>query len=277
MSYRFYNPAPVLMGLLGLKPCADGSLTFCDLGTTTPKETWSDPARTTPNSNPVLLDSSGRANTDIWLDGGYSVTLRDADGVVIWTRDVDSGQGAGAALPPMEPGKFLTTDGSNWLLQAILQVPDPSGAAGYVLGTDGANFVWEPKPDPPPAAEVSGVDAAIIKTGGDTDWMIQKGTATAPASNAAQTTLAVTFAKPFKAGTTPNVSITPAPGNQPYGPAVPYLSAAPTATGFTAVFDVAEGNTSGGVVTNAVAFQWIAQGQPRRRAGIDHLRRDNRN
>lgn len=261
MSYRFYNPAPVLMDMLGLKPCADGSLTFCDLGTPTLKDTWSDPDQATPNSNPVLLDSAGRSNTNIWLDGGYTITLKDSDGVVVWVRDVDSGQGAGASIPPLESGKFLSNDGSNLVWADVRQVPDPTGSPDAILGTDGANLIWTPKPEPPPAAEVSGVDTVIIKTGGDTDWQILKGSGTAPVSGTAQTSLAVTFATPFKSGTVPSVSITPAPGNQPYGPVVPYLSAAPTATGFTAVFDVAEGNTGGSAVTNPVAFQWIAQGQ----------------
>lgn len=260
MTYRFYNPAPVLMDLLGLKPCAGGSLTFCDLGTTTPKGTWSDPDQATPNSNPVLLDSGGRSNTNIWLDGGYTVTLRDGDNAVIWTRDVDSGMGSGAALPPMEAGKFLTTDGSNWLLQAILQVPDPSGSAGYVLGNDGMNLIWQAPPEAPPAAVVTGVDRVVIKTGGDTDWQILKGTGTAPASGLNQTTLAVSFANAFKTGTVPSVTITATPGTQPGGPVVSYLTAAPTAAGFTAGFDVAEGNTSQQNIASPVVFQWVAQG-----------------
>lgn len=261
MTFRFYNPAPVLMDLLGLKPCAGGSLTFCDLGTTTPKGTWSDPDQTTPNSNPVPLDSAGRSNTDIWLDGGYTVTLRDVGGVVIWTRDVDSGQGAGAALPPMESGKFLTSDGSNWLLQAILQVPDPSGSAGYVLGTDGANFIWQAPPEAPPAAVVNDVDTVVIKTGGDTDWMIQKGQATAPASGTQSSSLPVTYPTAFKAGATPSVQVIPAPGVQASGASVNgYLSAIPTATGFTAAFDVVEGNPSEANVNTPIVFQWIAQG-----------------
>lgn len=260
MTFRFYNPAPVLMDLLGLKPCNGGSLTFCDLGTTTPKTTWSDPDQATPNSNPVPLDSSGRSNTDIWLDGGYTVTLRDGDGVVVWTRDVDSGQGSGAALPPMEAGKFLTTDGSNWLMQAILQVPDPSGSSGYQLGTDGVNLIWVAPPEAPPAAEVTSIDRVVIKTGGDTDWQIIKGIGSAPASGLNQTTLAVTFANAFKTGTVPSVVITATPGTQPGGPVVSYLSTAPTATGFTVGFDVAEGNTSQQNIVSPVVFQWVAQG-----------------
>ena len=75
MTYPSYDPTPVFFDTLGLtaKPCAGGSLTFCEVGTTTEKETWSDPGQTTPNANPVKLDSSGRADTHIWLDDAYTI------------------------------------------------------------------------------------------------------------------------------------------------------------------------------------------------------------
>lgn len=263
MTYPSYDPAPVFFDTLGLtaKPCAGGSLTFCEVGTTTEKTTWSDPDKTTPNANPVQLDSSGRANTRIWLEGAYTITLRNGDGVVVWDRDVDSGQGSGAAIPALVTGQFLTNDGSNLIWQDVRQVPDPSGSADYILGTDGSNLIWKAPPEAPPAAEVTSVDRVVIKTGGDTDWQIVKGTGTATASGLNQTTLAVEFAKPFKTGTVPNVTITPAPGGQPGGPVCTYLTAPPTATGFTAGFDVAEGNSGQQNIVNPVVFQWIAQGQ----------------
>lgn len=261
MTYPSYDPAPVFFDTLGLNPCAGGSLTFCEIGTTTPKDTWSDPDKTVPNQNPVQLDSSGRADTHIWLEGAYTITLRDGDDVVVWVRDVDSGQGAGATIPPLDIGKFLTNDGSNLLWQDVRQVPDPSGSPDYILATDGANLIWRAPPEAPPAAEVVGVDRVVIKTGSDTDWQIIKGAGTAPASGLNQTTLAVVFATPFKTGTVPNVTITATPGTQPGGPVVSYLTAPPTATGFTVGFDVAEGNSGQQNIVNPVVFQWIAQGQ----------------
>lgn len=264
MTFCFYNPAPVLMDLLGLKPCANGSLTFCDLGTTTPKGTWSDPEKTTLNSNPVLLDSSGRSNTNIWLDGGYTVTLRDADGVVIWYRDVDSGQGAGATLPPMENGKFITTDGSNWLMQAILQVPDPSGSSGYQLGTDGANLFWEPKPELPVIPEPDIVIGANSAKFGTSDvpskLLIQRGSSSAPASGGRTTAMNVDFPVAFK--TVWHVSITQTHGGVTANSAIPQQSM-PTksVTGFQAKFSTDE-NSDNGVwnITSPVPFDWIAYG-----------------
>jgi len=261
MTYRAYNPAPVYLDTLGLKPCANGSLTFCEFNTTTPKGTWADPGQTIPNENPVPLDSSGRSNTDIWLDGAYSITLRDGDGVVVWTRDVDSGQDAGASLPPGEIGKFVTFDGTQFVMAPIIQMPDFSDAdEGSTVRIASGIPGWFPPVEPPPAAEVTSVDRVVIKTGGDTDWQILKGTGTAPASGLNQTTLAITFANAFKTGAVPNVTITPAPGGQPGGPVCTYVTATPTATGFTAGFDVAEGNSGQQNIVNPVVFQWIAQG-----------------
>lgn len=263
MTFRFYNPAPVFHDLLGLDPCNGGSLTFCELGTTTPKATWADREQTIPNENPVPLDSAGRSNTNIWLDGGYTVTLRAGDGTVVWARDVDSGQGAGAALPPMEPGKFLTTDGSNWLLADVRQLPDYSDAdEGSTVRIASGIPGWFPPAEPPPMPVTPNADKVIIKTGGDTDWMILKGQGTSLATGLQRSSLAVSFATKFKAGTTPHVSLTPAPGTQSSGASVnAYLSGIPTANGFTAVFDVVEGNPSEANVNTNIVFQWIAEGQ----------------
>lgn len=135
-----------------------------------------------------------------------------------------------------------------------------TGESGNILSNDGANPTWIPPPVAPPAAEITGTERVVIRTGGDTDWMIQKGTGTAPASGLNQSSLAVTFPQAFKTGTAPNVSITPSPGTQPGGPVVPYVSATPTSTGFTAVFDVAEGSSGDQNILTPIVFQWVAQG-----------------
>ncbi|MCY1461874.1 hypothetical protein D9M71_795840 [compost metagenome] len=92
--------------------------------------------------------------------------------------------------------------------------------------------------------------------------MILKGQGTSPASGTQKSSLPVTFATAFKAGMTPNVMLIPSPGLPASGAVVvPYLSSVPTATGFTAAFDVAEGNPSEANVNTPIVFQWIAQGQ----------------
>lgn len=227
---------------------------------TTPKLTYSDPGLTTPNTNPIVLDASGRPETDVWGDGAFGMEIADRDNVVYLTaNNIQPDTGATQTIPPLETGEFLTNDGANLLWEAILQVPDPTGFTDYIVSNDGVNILWVPKPEiQQPDIEVT-TNSVRLASGGDDDWLIQKGSATAPASGTNQTTFPVVFPVAYKSGTIPNVQILPTPGTQPGGPVVPYAPV-PTATGFTASFDVAEGNSGNQNITNAVVFQWIAQG-----------------
>lgn len=265
MSYRFPDPNPVLISLLGTESAADGTLQFYDYQTTTPKATYSDRDLTIPNANPVELDASGRAETEIWLDGEYTVVLRDADDTVIWTRDVVPEVSPTTALPDPTtlPGGTVKSNGTGYELVDDLALPDPTDSAGQMVVVNGDGTGYALQPIPEPEDPVTSVNTNYVTFGMDTGdkWMIQKGSGTAPAApSSQQTSLAVTFSPPFKSGTTPHVDITPAPGTQPSGPAVPRLASPPTATGFTAEFDVAEGDSSGQYMTNSVFFLWKAEG-----------------
>ena len=66
-------------------PVSGGKLYAYEAGTTTPKDTFTDSTGGTPNANPVILDSAGRAT--VFIDGSYKFTLTDADDVVIKTTD----------------------------------------------------------------------------------------------------------------------------------------------------------------------------------------------
>lgn len=180
------------MDLLGLQPCAGGSLAFYLKGTTTPKQTWSDQDMTVANANPVPLDSAGRSDTNIWLDGGYSVVLRDAGGVVVWTRDVDSGADDGLVIPTLQSGLFLSNDGSNLVWDSVRQVPDPSGSADKILGTDGESLIWIAQ-QAIPASNASSA-AGIMRIG---DYAIQWGRSQCPASGLPATSTSVTIPVPF--------------------------------------------------------------------------------
>lgn len=60
--------------------------------TLTPKTTWSDPAGSTPNSDPVVLDNAGRAV--IYGTGIYRQILKDVFGNTIWDKQTQ-GYGSG--------------------------------------------------------------------------------------------------------------------------------------------------------------------------------------
>jgi hypothetical protein len=66
------------------EPYAGGLLSTYVQGTTTPKATWSDPGGTSLNTNPIVLDSAGRAL--IYGDGLYRLVLQDAVGNLIWDQ-----------------------------------------------------------------------------------------------------------------------------------------------------------------------------------------------
>jgi hypothetical protein len=226
---------------------------------TTPKLTYSDPALTVPNTNPILLNAAGRPATDVWGDGAYGAEIANAANVVYLTADnIQPDSGPTQTIPALAPG-FLTNDLSNLLWQIIREVPDPDGFPDYILGTDGVNLLWVPTPEvEQPDIEVT-TNSVRLVSGGTYDWLIQKGTATASASGTNQTTLAVNFPTAFSAGSTPFALAFPTPGTQPGGPVVPY-SPVPTATGFTASFDVAEGNSGNQNIVNNVVFSWFAMG-----------------
>ena len=72
-------------------PLAGGLLYTYAAGTTTPLATYTDSTGSVPNSNPVVLNSSGEAN--VWLTTGtaYKFVLEDQFGVVQWTVDQITG------------------------------------------------------------------------------------------------------------------------------------------------------------------------------------------
>lgn len=160
MSFRAWPPAIQFFDNTG-QVLADGSITFSDSGTTTPRDTWSDPGLTTPNPNPVGLDGAGRPDVDMWLEGSYRIVLRNALGATLVTLDNVIGP-VGIPSPTLQSGKFLTNDGTNVSWAVIRQVPNPTGQPdGHVLTTDGAgNTAWEVIPTtrqvPDPAAITDG-------------------------------------------------------------------------------------------------------------------------
>jgi hypothetical protein len=88
MANRLFSPNQQYSDTTGL-PYAGGSLTFYASGTSTPLATYSNRALSIANTNPVVLDSAGRAG-DIFLQNlAYKVVLcSDALGLVpVWTAD----------------------------------------------------------------------------------------------------------------------------------------------------------------------------------------------
>lgn len=68
-------------------PLSGGKVYSYEAGTTTPQATYTDSSGGTPNANPVILDSSGRAT--IWLDVelSYKFVIKDSNDVTVKTVD----------------------------------------------------------------------------------------------------------------------------------------------------------------------------------------------
>lgn len=76
-------------------PLVGGKLYTYEAGTTTPKATYTNAGGLTANTNPVVLDSAGRA--DVWLgDGAYKFVLKTSADVTLWTVDNISGDAQSA-------------------------------------------------------------------------------------------------------------------------------------------------------------------------------------
>ena len=88
------SPTPKLQFLdANGAPLSYGLLYTYVAGTTTPKTTWIDAAQSTPNTNPVLLDSRGQA--DVWLNAGeaYKFVVLNSSSVTQYTVDNITGAG----------------------------------------------------------------------------------------------------------------------------------------------------------------------------------------
>jgi len=265
-SFRILNQAPQYLLLDGTVN-AGGKLFFFETDLTTPKDTWSDEAMTTLNSNPVVMDSAGRTLTDVWGDGEYGVVMTDADEVTIWTRNnVKADAGAGTSIPAVLIGVFLSIVGALLLWQEIVLLPDLTGTSGNILWSDGAIPFWAPPPEiPEPPAPLIAVTATTVSLddGGTAPnkMLIQSGTATAPASGNEVSSVAVVFGTPF--GTAPTFvglqvnGITTASGVA----LVAHSTTSISTTGFTANFNIADRHfVAGSAIINAIPFNYLAMG-----------------
>ena len=90
-------------------PLAGGKLFTYAAGTTTPQATYTNYGGGTANTNPVILDSAGRAA--IWLNNNrYYMVLKDANDVQIWTADDVNGPN-GPTLAALAAGNGATLIG----------------------------------------------------------------------------------------------------------------------------------------------------------------------
>jgi hypothetical protein len=276
MSYRLTDPNPVWVGLLGTTSAANGTLQFYDQGTTTPKATYSDEGLTTPNANPVELDAAGRAETEIWLDGPYTVVLKDEDGTTVWTRDVVPEVSPTTSLPDPTtlPGGTVKSNGTGYELVEVPEMPDPTDSAGYqvVVNSTGTGYNLQPIAEPPELTIGITVTSsrAVFTDDEGNKWQILRGTATTSSgSGTYQATRAVEYSNAFSETVVPAITPTGgpfAPGNEISGYFADVSVTASSATGFTVTLNTnhgesnADANISGNITFGFIAVGPIASG-----------------
>lgn len=253
-GFRILDQFPVFLDRLGA-PASGGYLAFFDTGTDTPKDVYGDPDLTVNNGSTVLIGSDGRTVVDVWGSGSYRVRLYAVDDTLIAEADdVEIPGGTGATIPALDPNKFLTNDGSVLQWATVLQPPDPTGAGGKILGTDGVNLFWQAAP----AAFNPPVSTGSIQLG---DTLIQWGSDTVPPSGVSFANKNITFPKPFGSVLHVQAGIKQL-SNVAASGGIPAIGCdAWTNTGATIVINFAYGETSGYNIINPCGIAWIAIGK----------------
>lgn len=264
MSYRFTDPNPVLFGLLGVASAANGTLQFYDKGTTTPKATYSDEELTTPNANPVELDASGRAETEIWLDGEYSVVLRDEDATVVWTRDVVPEVSPTTSLPDPTtlPGGTVQSNGTGYELVEVMALPDPTDSAEYtvVVNSTGTGYTLVAPEDPVTPDEPVTNTSTSVRIG---TALLQWGSGTVAAAPSAKTNAVnITFPTAFTGTPYAVIPVNKTPGGSTSSGACAVLVAsAYSTTGCTITANIPDDDSNANwKLGNSTNFDYIAIG-----------------
>ena len=92
-------------------PLAGGLIYTYSAGTTTPLVTYNSYTGTIANSNPIVLDVSGRPANQIWILSGYSYkfVLQTSSGTQIWSMDNLSGVLGGEGSVTATTGQTVVT------------------------------------------------------------------------------------------------------------------------------------------------------------------------
>jgi hypothetical protein len=270
-AFRLFTRLNDFRGLTG-QLLVDGYLKFYQARGTTEADVFGEEELSTNNGSTIQLDSSGRPNVDIWgnVANAYKVEVYAADDSLQGSADdLKVPGGAGATIPALEDGLFLTNDGAVLLWGAIRQLPDPAGQNGKILGVVGNEWVPITKPADGAAgtSDISvGTNSLELGDGDATNYFEQSGSHTMAAPGAKFGSDSVSFPVAFAA--TPKVLVQPK-GACPTSGGNVYPHAWVTAvstTGFTVLFSTltggtsADGSATSSNITGAVDYDWLAIG-----------------
>lgn len=261
-AYLLFDKCRHWTGLTG-QSLPGGYVKFYVAESTTPADVYGDRALSTNNGDTIDLDASSRLEHECWADttDAYFVEVYDSD-------DVKQGEvsyvevpgGSTTVIPIPNEGEFITGDGTNLLVAEVRQVPDPSGNANKLLGTDGTDLNWVARPSDGAAGTSDTSTSATGYTIGNK--RVQWGTGSATNSGGRTQTASITFPVAFSAA--PNVvdvtvtnSSLSSFGNMPS-----HSVTSVSTTGATIKFTMGELDDSGSGFDfiAAVNFMWTATG-----------------
>lgn len=271
-SFKLYSKTQTFFGEAG-EVLAGGYLKFYEAGSLTPQAVFGNKALTTNNGSQVALDASGRLTLAVWGDtaNGYFVEWYDADDVKQGDEDdVEAPGGAGQTLPTLNPGEYLSGDGSGNFLAVDLSttlLPDMTGHSNEILTTDGETASWGARP----ADGAAGTSDIVIGTkslkvsNGTSHILEQWDTGTVAGGGGLEVSTSVTF--PTAYSSAPDVDVTvegsnaSAAGNVEVKPRVTSV----TTTGFNVTFSARSGGSSADLSGNCnlsgtVSYGWRAKG-----------------
>lgn len=142
-------------------PLSGGKVYTYAAGTTTPQATFTDYTGTTPNANPIILNSRGEAA--IWLgSASYKFKLTDANDVEIWTVDYISAPTSGVS-PVLSGNVTIDSDTPSPALKitqtgtgAVLRVQDSADPDATPFVIDNAGNVGVGTATPSAQLETTG-------------------------------------------------------------------------------------------------------------------------
>jgi hypothetical protein len=128
---------------------AGGKVETYEAGTSTPLASYQDLAGATPNANPVILDSAGRAEIRFTDGTAYKIIIKDSDDVTIDTKDnIVVGSAASAASETLLAHcTFEGTPGAQGFMggtifdRAVVFPIDFEGGQGSVQTNPDASYV----------------------------------------------------------------------------------------------------------------------------------------
>lgn len=149
-------------------PCNGCLLYAYAAGTTTPQDTFTDYALGTPNANPVVLDSAGRATVFVDQALSYKFTLKTSAGVDIWTVDNIVGQLSGVITVSAANtrGVQITRTGAESGLS--IASSGGSGKTWGIASTTSGELKIQDDADGTPRIELGSGDAIDLVTTGTT-------------------------------------------------------------------------------------------------------------